>query len=105
MKTQVAETSLAAYHSTPARELNRREAEIMILFGNDSVVMSRKQIWQVLCENFGNRAPGEGGVCGRVNALVAAGRLVHRGERIDEHSRKPQQLVGLRQRNQVELFQ
>lgn len=105
MRTAMAETSLAAYDSTPARELSRREAEIMILFGDDSVVMSRKQIWKVLVENFGNSAPGEGGVCGRVNALVAAGRLVHRGERVDEHSHKPQELVGLPMRGQAELFQ
>jgi hypothetical protein len=105
MKTRVSETSLSAYHSTPARELNRREAEIMILFGDDSAVLSRKQIWRVLCENFGHSAPGEGGVCGRVNALVAAGRLVHRGERVDEHSRKPQELVGKPVRGQAELFQ
>lgn len=105
MKTQIAETSLDAYRSTPARELSRREAEIMILFGDESVVMSRKQIWEVLVENFGRSAPGEGGVCGRVNALVAAGRLAHRGERVDEHSRKPQELVGLPVRGQAELFQ
>jgi hypothetical protein len=105
VKTQVAATSLAAYHSTAARELSRREAEIMILFGDDSVVMSRKQIWEVLRENFGNSAPGEGGVCGRVNALVAAGRLVDRGERVDDHTRKLQQLVGLPARGQQSLFQ
>jgi hypothetical protein len=105
VKTQVAQTSLSAYHSTPARELSRREAEIMILFGDDTVVMSRKQIWEVLRENFGRSAPGEGGVCGRVNALVAAGRLVDRGERVDGHTRKPQQLVGLPVRGQQSLFQ
>ena len=104
MKTSMAQTSLSAYHSTPARELSRREAEIMILFGDDTVVMSRKQIWEVLRENFGRSAPGEGGVCGRVNALVAAGRLVDRGERVDEHTGKLQQLVGLPLRGQQGLF-
>lgn len=105
MKTAMASTSLDSYFSTRARELSRREAEIMILFGDDSVVMSRKQILAVLRENFGESAPGEGGVAGRVNALVAAGRLVHRGERMDERTRKPQELVGLPKRGQVELFQ
>jgi hypothetical protein len=105
VRNAVASTSLDSYFSTPARELSRRQAEIMILFGDDSVVMSRKQIWQVLRENFGDRAPGEGGVCGRVNALVAAGRLVHRGERMDERTRKPQELVGLPKRGQQSLFQ
>lgn len=105
MKTSMAETSLAAYQSTPARELSRREAEIMVLFGDDTVTMSRKQIWEVLRENFGSKAPGEGGVTGRVNALVAAGRLANRGERIDPHTNKSQGLVGLPVRGQQSLFQ
>lgn len=95
MKTAVAETSLATYWSTPAAELNRREQEIMILFNDDSVILSRKQIYKILQEALGNSAPGEGGVCGRCNALVAAGHLVVRGERIDPKTRKPQGLLGL----------
>ncbi len=104
MKTCMSERSLQAYYSTPARELNRREQEIMILFGSADVVMSRKQIFNTLRESLGERAPGEGGVCGRVNALVAAGRLVHRGEVIDPKTRKPQELVGLPVNGQGTLF-
>lgn len=104
MKTCMSERSLTAYRAMPAREMNRREAEIMILFGSADVVMSRKQIWRTLCESLGDRAPGEGGVCGRVNALVAAGRLVHRGEAIDPRTHKPQELVGLPVNGQGTLF-
>ncbi len=105
MRTAMAETSLDAYRSTPARELNRREREVMALFTNTEMAISRKQIFEILQKKLGDDAPGEGGVTGRVNALVAANRLAHRGERIDPKTRKPQELVGLPVAEQLELLQ
>ncbi|HJV75370.1 MAG TPA: hypothetical protein VJ654_14180 [Noviherbaspirillum sp.] len=104
MKACVSERSLQAYYSTPVAELSRREQEIMVLFGSTDVVMSRKQIWRTLCEALGDRAPGEGGVCGRIDSLMTKGQLVHRGEWKDPKTGKPQELVGLPVNGQGSLF-
>jgi hypothetical protein len=94
------ETKSASFHSlSPAGYLQPAQQRVMSLFVDETVALTRKQIVAAL----GNMELSS--VCGRVNALVAAGRLVHRGERVDEHSRKPQELVGLPVRGQVELFQ
>jgi hypothetical protein len=78
-----------------AGALSRREAEIMVLFGDDTVALTCKEISELLRENFGHSTPGEGSVIGRVNALVAAGRLVHLGDRTRDRKQQLQQPVGL----------
>lgn len=94
------ETKSASFHSlSPAGYLQPAQQRVMSLFVDDSIALTRKQITAAL----GNMELSS--VCGRVNALVAAGRLVDRGERVDDHTRKLQQLVGLPVRGQQSLFQ
>lgn len=100
----MAGTSLDAFRSTSVVELSRREREVMELFSSIDVALSRKQIFLQLQAQFGCSAPGEGGCCGRVNSLVAKQHLVHRGERLDPKTRKPQELVGLPIAGQGDLF-
>ena len=105
MKTQVAETSQRAYRGLMSDGLQDREREVMALFTDPSVVLSRKQIWKLLCAQQGDSAPGEGGTCGRVNTLIKEkGLLVVRGERVDPKTHKSQELVGLPVANQIPLF-
>ena len=69
MKTNMAETSLAAYHSLPPKDyLQPKELEVMRLFRNECLKLTREQIaarlgWKVAA------------VCGRVNSLVTKGKL------------------------------
>jgi len=72
----------------------------MVLFGDDTVALTCKEISELLRENFGSSAPGEGSVFGRVNALVVAGRLVRRGEPAAGRSHQLLRPVGLPQRAQ-----
>ncbi|MFJ2989977.1 hypothetical protein ACIPF8_19090 [Collimonas sp. NPDC087041] len=105
MKTQVAATSKQAFRGLINSNLPDREREVMALFTGYDVELSRKQIWKQLCAQQGDRAPGEGGTCGRVNALVNVKKLlVSRGERIDPTTGKPQELLGLPVANQLQLF-
>jgi hypothetical protein len=96
MKTNVAETSMRAYRGLQYEGLQVREREVMALFTNQDVVLSRKQIWKQLCVQLGDHAPGEGGTCGRVNKLINDRKLlVSRGERYDSKTHKHQEVVGL----------
>lgn len=105
MKTQVAETSKQAFRGLLHTNLPEREREVMALFTDFNVVLSRKQIWKQLVVQLGERAPGEGGTCGRVNALITVRKLlVSRGEHVDPKTRKSQELVGLPVANQLPLF-
>jgi hypothetical protein len=105
MKTQVAATSKQAYRGLAHSNLPVREREVMALFHDYGVVLSRKQIWKQLVAQQGDRAPGEGGTCGRVNALVTVKKLlVSRGERVDPKTGKTQEVVGLPIANQLQLF-
>lgn len=105
MKTQVAATSKQAYRGLVHSNLPDREREVMALFTDFDVVLSRKQIWKLLVKRQGDKAPGEGGTCGRVNALIGKRKLlVPRGERIDPNTNKLQELVGLPVAIQVPLF-
>lgn len=105
MKTQVADTSQKAYRGLSSVELSKREREVMALFTDYDIVLSRKQIWKQLCARQGDFAPGEGGTCGRINTLINdKGLLAARGERVDPKTRKPQELVGLPVANQLPLF-
>lgn len=105
MKTQVAETSKQAYRGLLNANLPVREREVMALFHDYGVVLSRKQIWKQLVAQQGDRAPGEGGTCGRVNSLINKKcLLVSRGERFDAKTGKTQEVVGLPIANQLQLF-
>jgi hypothetical protein len=83
---------------SPAGYLQPAQQKVMDLFTDDSIAMTRKQIAAAVDMELSS-------VCGRVNALVAAGRLVSRGERKDPRTGKQQELVGLSVRGQQELFQ
>jgi predicted transcriptional regulator len=74
MPTNVAQTSLETYRQTPARELQRREIEVMQAIESAPDGLTREQ-----CAN--SLGWKESAVCGRANALVAAGRLIESGER------------------------
>lgn len=94
----VAETSRDAYHSlSPAGFLQPKQRQIMALFTGPSVSLSRQQISKK------TRMPING-VCGRVDSLIAAGRLEERGERRDPHTNKRQKLLRLPQPDQQSLF-
>jgi len=68
MKTLVASTSIDTYRSISVRELSKKEREVLDLM-QLGYRMTREQIADALSWK-------EASVCGRVNSLVAAGRLV-----------------------------
>ncbi|MEZ2297274.1 hypothetical protein [Variovorax sp. RCC_210] len=93
----VAETSAEAYRSrSPALYLSPKEQQVMRLF-RSGVSLSRQQISQKA------RMPING-VCGRVDSLLAAGRLEERGFRIDPNTNKRQKLLRIPQPDQAQLF-
>jgi len=88
MRTSVSETSLSAYRSLSSPDyLQPKEAAIMRLFGFETR-LSRQQI-----SEMGNMPINC--VCGRVNSLVASGRLIEQGERTDPFTGKKQKLLQL----------
>lgn len=95
MLTNVAETSVESFYSTPPSTLQRREAEIMALFG-PTTKLSRNQISEMIKRPIS-------GVCGRANSLVAKGDLIEEGHRRDAATGKRQKLLRL-PTGQVELF-
>jgi len=97
MKTNMAQTSLDTYRSLPVSGyLQPKEAELMALFTNCSIELTREQ----LAQRLGWK---EASVCGRVNSLVAS----HRLEEIDggvTRSGRPAKLVRLFRVEQGSLF-
>lgn len=89
MRTNVAETSLDAFHSLPvAGYLQPKQAAILALFTSPDVRLSRQQIAE--------RAPMPlHGVCGRVDSLLTARLLEEDGYRRDPHTNKRQKLLRL----------
>jgi hypothetical protein len=89
VRTAVSETSLDAFHSLPvAGYLQPKERAVMALFTGPEVKLTRQQIAE--------RAPMPlSCVCGRVNSLVAAGRLMEEGDRRDPTTGKRQKLLQL----------
>lgn len=97
--TAFSATKSESFHSLSPREyLQPAQQKVMGLFADDSIALTRKQIAKTTDMELSS-------VCGRVNALIAAGRLVPRGERKDPRTGKLQELVGLPVRGQQELFQ
>ncbi len=93
----VSQTSAEAYRSlSPALYLSPKEEQVMRLF-RPGVALSRQQISKKA------RMPING-VCGRVDSLLAAGRLEERGFRIDPHTCKRQKLLRLPCPEQQSLF-
>ena len=97
MRTAIAYTSLAAYRSLQdTGKLSPQEQtvlEALSRFGG----MTREE----LAHNTGMRLSA---VCGRVNALIAAGKLIERGTKRSPTSGKTAKVVRLPE-GQRELFQ
>lgn len=94
----VSETSAEAYRSlSPALYLSPQESKVMRLFQRAGVALSRQQISRKA------RMPINC-VCGRVDSLLAAGRLEELGFRIDPHTNKRQKLLRVPQPDQAQLF-
>lgn len=97
MKTQVAETSLATYHALKIKTyLSPKEQEVMDLM-DLGYRMTREQIAEALGWK-------EASVCGRVNSLVAAGRLIEE-EGGKTTSGRPAKFLRIPKLEQTELFQ
>lgn len=97
MRTNIAETSLDAYHSFSAPALQRKEREVMAAFIGPEIKFTREQLAFVLGWK-------ESQVCGRVNSLVAKGCL----EEIDggkTASGRSAKLLRLPVKGQLEIFQ
>lgn len=96
MRTAMAETSLATYRSLGVKDyLQPKEREVMSLFADTGLALTREQIAQRLGWK-------ESAVCGRINSLVAKREL----EEIDggkTMSGRPAKLVRLPS-GQKELF-
>jgi hypothetical protein len=93
----VSQTSAEAYRSlSPALYLSPKEEQVMRLF-KPGMSLSRQQVSKKA------RMPING-VCGRVDSLLAAGRLEERGYRIDPHTGKRQKLLRLPCPEQQSLF-
>lgn len=99
MKTQVADTSLATYHSLSVKDyLQPKEMEVMALMRSlGTKPLTREQIAQRLGWK-------EASVCGRCNSLVAKGALIELdgGRTV---SGRPAKLLKVPVAGQVELFQ
>lgn len=97
MRTEMAHTSLAAYRSLQAEDkLSPQERTVMA-----SVTRFNCLTREEIAHNTGMRLSA---VCGRVNALIAAGRLVERGTKRSPTSGKLAKCVRLPE-GQQELFQ
>lgn len=93
----IANTSAEAYRSLSVTAyLSPKEAQVMRLF-RPGTSLSRQQISQKA------RMPING-VCGRVDSLLAAGRLEERGFRVDPATHKRQKLLRIPQPDQASLF-
>lgn len=96
MRTQVAETSLAAFHSFGVPDLQKKEMEVLAAIREAGRPMTREQIAKLLDWK-------ESAVCGRVNSLVAKGVLEESGT-VKTSSGRSAKLVGLPVRGQRILF-
>ena len=100
MRTAVAETSRAAYHSLSVKGyLQPREREVMAVFDRTPGGRYTRQQLSTLtgmplhC------------ICGRVRSLLDKKRIAVHGETIDPATRKPQELLGLPLLGQGVLFE
>ncbi|WP_189490676.1 hypothetical protein [Formosimonas limnophila] len=90
-------TSLNAYDSLKDKGLNPRESQIMAVFVDDSVVMTRRQLVTAAGMELS-------GVCGRVNALLAKNALAVRGHIKDQKTGNTVEVLGLPVPDQGALF-
>ena len=96
MRTQVAPTSLSAYHSLSVGDLQDREREVMLLMV-DGIPRTRREIADAM--NW-----RDGPTCGRCNSLVAKGWLEEHGERKDPQTGKNAKVLRLPVIGQRALF-
>jgi len=96
MRTQLAQTSIAAFHSFRVPELQNKEMEVLAAIQEAGRPMTREQIAQVLGWK-------ESQVCGRVNSLVAK-RVLEESGTVKTSSGRSAKLVGLPVRGQRSLF-
>ncbi|MCI4431597.1 MAG: hypothetical protein JHC40_20810 [Burkholderiales bacterium] len=90
MRTAVAETSRAAFHSLSVKDyLQPKEREVMAVFDRTP---SGRYTRQQLSTLTGMPLHC---ICGRVRSLLDKNRLVVHGETTDPATRKPQELLGL----------
>jgi DNA-binding MarR family transcriptional regulator len=88
MKTNVAETSIAAHHSMRgAGDLPVKEAAVYLAIALCGP-MTREQI-------AARTGMKEGSVCGRVNKLLERGRLVETGFVVNQTTKKLNKVVDL----------
>jgi hypothetical protein len=89
MKTNVAETSLEAYHSMSVKhDLQPAEKRVLSAFKGSADTYTRQQLVDAVGLPLHS-------ICGRANSLLAKKVLCVRGSRIDPVTRKRQELIGL----------
>jgi predicted transcriptional regulator len=96
MRTQLAQTSIAAFYSFRVPELKNKEMEVLAAIKEAGRPKTREQIAQMLGWK-------ESAVCGRVNSLVAKCVLEESGT-VKTSSGRSAKLVGLPVRGQRSLF-
>ncbi len=98
MKTNVASTSIDAYHAIQAEGyLQPKEQQVMAAFKGRADTFTRQQLVDV------DGMPLHC-VCGRINSLLTKRALRVRGFHVDPATRKRQELLGLPVVEQESLF-
>ncbi|VXB23944.1 conserved hypothetical protein [Burkholderia sp. 8Y] len=85
---RVADTQHEAFHSLTVKQLCHTQQMVMDCFDGSETLLTREQISAQTNLKLSS-------VCGRVRALIDAGRLQVRGSVRDLHTGKRQELLGL----------
>lgn len=91
-------TSIEAYHSMSAVELQAREKQLMVAFKGTADTFTRQELVDVVGMPLNT-------VCGRANSLLAKKVLCVRGFAINPGSGKRREVLGLPVLGQIDLFQ
>ena len=99
MRTAVAETSRAAYHSLSVKDyLQPKEREVMAVF-------DRTPGGRYTCQQLSTLTGMPlHCMCGRIRSLLDKKQITVHGETVDPATRKPQELLGLAVVGQGALF-
>lgn len=98
MRRNNSETSLEAYHTTSALQLQEREKVLMTAFKGRADTFTRQQLVDVVGMPLN-------AVCGRANSLLAKKVLCVRGFLVNPDSGKRREMLGLFVPEQLGLFQ
>ncbi|WP_250481874.1 hypothetical protein [Caballeronia sp. NCTM5] len=85
---RVSDTQHEAFHSLTVKQLCHTQQMVMDCFDGEATLLTREQIAAQTNLKLSS-------VCGRVRALIDAGRLQVRGSVRDLHTGKRQELLGL----------